>query len=270
MTSFSERQGYGHPDAEISIREDAPMELRQAIPSLCYKGTVGLKPNALRSIVCEALFKSPDRNNWSEPNVVGEVQDLVESCAWFEVYDIIEAIYAAVLNRRYPVADFSSHMAFEADVNRAFRRFGIGWQLAHGRIEMRGTEAFELAVRQGRDDLWNAGKTTAANELHEAIRDLSRRPHPELTGAIQHAIAALECVARDTCGSKDTLGDLVQRNPNLFPRPVDDIVKKAWGWTSNYGRHLQEGQPPSFEEAELMVGVSGVLCRYVARKLPSH
>lgn len=27
-----------------------------------------------------------------------------------------------------------------------------------------------------------------------------------------------------------------------------------------------EKKPPAFEEAELMVGVSGVLCRYLARR----
>lgn len=79
-------------------------------------------------------------------------------------------------------------------------------------------------------------------------------------------MATLECVARDVIGSKDTLGQLIQRNPGLFPKPVDQIVEKAWAYSSNFGRHLMEKKPPEFEEAELMVGVSGVLCRYLARR----
>ena len=79
-------------------------------------------------------------------------------------------------------------------------------------------------------------------------------------------MAALECVARDVVGSKDTLGQLIQRNPGLFPKPVDQIVEKAWAYSSNFGRHLVEGMPPNFDEAELMVGVSGVLCRYLTRR----
>jgi hypothetical protein len=49
-------------------------------------------------------------------------------------------------------------------------------------------------------------------------------------------------------------GDLVRRNPALFPPPIGEIVSKAWGYSSNFGRHLQEGAPPTFEEAELLGG----------------
>ncbi len=153
-------------------------------------------------------------------------------------------------------------------MNRFFRVVGVGWQLVNSRVEMRGSEVFEIAVRHGQDELRQQGRTTAANELHEALNDLSRRPVPETTGAIQHAMAALECVTRDVIGSKDTLGQLVQRNAGIFPPPIDQIVEKAWGYTSNYGRHLTEGMPPQFEEAELMVGISGVLCRYLSRRVP--
>lgn len=78
------------------------------------------------------------------------------------------------------------------------------------------------------------------------------------------------CVARDVCDSKDTLGDLLRRHPDLFPKPVDQIVEKAWGYTSNYGRHLTEGKPPEFDEAELVVGLSGVLSRYLSRRFPRN
>jgi hypothetical protein len=268
MTSFSERHGYSHPDADITIREGAPDALREAIPAICYRPTVGLNAGALRLLLCDVLLKSPDPSNWSEPNVANEVRLLLDSCEWFEVYDAIEAIQKALATRHRSFNEDRAG-AFENDINRVFRRFGIGWQLVDGHVEMRGSEAFEQAVRQGQEALRAAGRVTAATELHEAIQDLSRRPHPEVTGAIQHAMAALECVARDAlAGSKETLGDLMRRNPGLFPKPLDAIVDKAWGWTSNHGRHLHEGKPPEFDEAELMVGVSGVLCRYLSRKLP--
>ncbi|MCY9801052.1 hypothetical protein OTJ42_21695 [Citrobacter braakii] len=108
--------------------------------------------------------------------------------------------------------------------------------------------------------------TTAAYEQHKALQDLSCTPQLEISGAIQHAMAALECVARDVIGNKDTQGQLIQRNPGLFPKPVDQIVEKAWTYSSNFGRHLIEKKFPEFEEAELMLGVSGVLCRYLARR----
>ncbi|MBA2238860.1 MAG: hypothetical protein H0W24_09240 [Lysobacter sp.] len=258
-TTFSERFGHRAPDAEITVRDDAPLALRHALPQLVYG--LGVQPSALRRIVCGVLLAAPDKSNWTErPNIEDEVARLIEEAPWFEVYNLIEALPQHL--RGAGQAD-----AFAGQLNAFFYRTGIGWQLTNGRLEVRGTELFELAVRQGRDELWNAGKTTAAQELHEALQDLSRRPVAEITGAIQHGMAALECMARDKAKTTATLGDLLRQNPQLFPKPIDQVVDKLWGYTSNYGRHLQEGKPPSFEEAELVVGLCGVLCRYLGRKI---
>ena len=57
--------------------------------------------------------------------------------------------------------------------------------------------------------------------------DLSRRPNPDITGAIQHAMAALECIARTVCGDgSSTLGALLKRNPDLIPKPLNEAVEK--------------------------------------------
>lgn len=256
MDSFSRRQGYSRPDAEISIRHEAPEALRAAIVSIAYQ--CGFAPSELRLVLCGILYKTPDNSNWSEyPNIADEVGDLMDELEWFEVYDFIE---------RLAEKSFHKDKDFSGEVNNYFRVTGVGWQLLDQKIQVRSTEAFETAVREGQQLLSQRHRATAAYELHEALQDLSRRPLPEVSGAIQHAMAALECVARDVVGSKDTLGQLIQRNPGLFPKPVDQIVEKAWAYSSNFGRHLVEGMPPQFEEAELMVGVSGVLCRYLARR----
>ena len=232
--------------------------VRDAVIQIAYK--CGLKPSDLRSFLCALLFRSPDRGNWSEtPNIDSEVRELIEDCEWFEVYDLIEELAKKCSLRGQ---DFSDEM------NQFFRVAGVGWQLVDNQVEMRDSEVFEIAVRHGQSELRQQGRMTASNELHEALSDLSRRPVPETTGAIQHAMAALECVARDVTGSKDTLGQLVQRNAGIFPPLIEQIVVKAWGYTSNCGRHLTEGQQPQFEEAELMVGISGVLCRYLSRRAP--
>lgn len=81
-------------------------------------------------------------------------------------------------------------------------------------------------------------------------------------------MAALECLAKDlTGGDKETLGTLVKNNPGLFPSPLGEAVSKVYGFASNNGRHLREGADPSLEEVELIVGLSGVLCRYLGRKV---
>ncbi|MCG5610386.1 AbiJ-NTD4 domain-containing protein [Klebsiella pneumoniae] len=256
MDSFSRRQGYSRPDAEISNRHEAPESLRAAIVPIAYRS--GFAPSGLHHRLCDILYKTPDKSNWSEyPNIDDEVRILMDKLEWFEVYDFIEHLAEKSL---YKGGDFSG------EVNSYFRVAGIGWQLLDQKIQMRGTEAFDIAVKEGQLLLSLQHRTTAAYELHEALQDLSRRPQPEISGAIQHAMATLECVARDVIGSKDTLGQLIQRDPGLFPKPVDQIVEKAWAYSSNFGRHLMEKKPPEFEEAELMVGVSGVLCRYLARR----
>jgi hypothetical protein len=116
-------------------------------------------------------------------------------------------------------------------LNKFFRKEGIGWQLG------------------------------------QAIADLSRRPDPDVTGAVQHALAAVECSARDVTGDlRATLGELIKRNPGFFPPPLDVAVEKAWGFASERGRHLREGREPLPEEAHLVVGLAAALCSYIATK----
>lgn len=259
---FSRRHGHSPPTREIAIREDAPEELRAALLQIAVESS--LDPSNLREIICCVLRKLPDPSNWSEyPNIWNEVQRLIKGCAWFRVYDIAEAIYEHLLPNRYP--DRASK--FEEFLNDYFREAGIGWQLIDGVIQTRGPEAFESSVRHATDTLNAADHLTASNELHEALKDLSRRPDPDVTGAIQHAMAALECVARDFCGNqKVTLGKLLQLYPQMLPQPLDTVVDKAWGYASEMARHLREGRTPNREEAELIVGLAATIATYLANK----
>ena len=43
-------------------------------------------------------------------------------------------------------------------------------------------------------------------------------------------------------------------------------AEKLWGYASEYGRHVKEGAIAQFEEAELLVGLSGALGVYLMRK----
>ena len=132
---------------------------------------------------------------------------------------------------------------FEKELNNYFQLKGIGWQLIDGRVEVRGPETFEFAIEAVLETLEETGRSTAHTELLEALGDPSRRPTADTTGAIQHAMAALECVARDITGSpKSTLGKIIKDNPCLLPKPLDQSVEKAWGYASETGRHLREGK----------------------------
>jgi len=268
---FSSKHGFSQPDAEISIRHDAPDELRSVLVHIAYE--CGFSPTPLRELVCRVLRKRPNPQNWSEyPNVDQEVRGLIDNCAWFEVYDVIEEIHRAfesgdLVTKQRRGHEHEGHK-FAEEINRYFRVNGYGWQLADGQIQVKGSESFEETIHSARQVLAETARNTADTELHQALLDLSRRPEADVTGAIQHSIAALECVMRDVTGDpKSTLGDLLKRYPDAFPKPVDQSVEKAWGYASEMGRHLREGRPPTFEEAELIVGLAGVLCRYLVRKV---
>lgn len=264
---FSKRNGYAiAQEAEITVREEAPEELRTYFILLCYE--CGLGPKALREIVCKALRKQPDRDNWTEyPNVANEVERLLLGCRWYKVYDIIERVLHNLGNHDYRAENYDH---FQNELNEYFLESGIGWKLADGQLEMRGPESFESVLSSAQQTAETLGHPTAASELHQAISDLSRRPEPDPTGAIQHAIASLECVARRITGDeKANLGDILKKHSSLIPQPLDQAVSRAWGYASEHGRHLREGRLPSFEEAELLVGLSAAISNYIIKKAQS-
>ena len=98
MSRFSQRHGFEPDDAEISIRLDAPEELRGVLVDIAYES--GLSPHEMRSLVCRVLRTREDAGNWSAfPNVDNELRGHVDSCEWYEVYDILEAIYEDISER---------------------------------------------------------------------------------------------------------------------------------------------------------------------------
>ena len=138
--------------------------------------------------------------------------------------------------------------------------------MCEGRIVARGSEAFAHALATATQVMRHTGRATAANEMHEALRDISRRPTADATGAIQHAIAALECVARDVLGQPTkTLGQVA--SDLGLPRPMDSALdlEKLWGFASEQGRHLREGWQARFEDAELVVTVASAVSVYLIR-----
>ena len=262
--SFSERYGYQQPAAEISVREDAPVGLRDAIPLIA--SNAGFSWTAMRQVVCEVLLEGPDPGNWSDSNIQHEVNWLLNEAHWPKIYDIAEALYeVAKGSSRHNSAAAEK---FERRLNNFFVEKGIGWQLHDGRITYRGSEAFEKSTHEVPNRLDESGFPSSAEQMREALRDISRRPKPDTTGAIQHAMAALEATAREVTGQpKPTLGKLV---PALdLPSPLNQAVNKLWGYASEHGRHIRENQQtPNTAEAELIVSVAGALCAFIAQRRP--
>jgi len=257
---FSKRHGLSPVNEKpIIVREDAPEGLRGFIRMAFY--ALNKNPSELRSIVTKTLRTPPDSNNWSEfPNIDWEIEQHVANSKWYSVYDIIERIVQSLTSEE--------KAEFTQEVNDYFIENGIGWKIVDEQIETRGDELFENAVKTVTTVLETARLQTAKTEIKEALSDLSRRPTPDITGAIQHSLACLECVTREVTGdTKSTLGDLMKKFPGVIPTPLDQAVTKIWGFTSEQGRHLREGQSPEYLEAELVVEVTAAIATYLGKKI---
>lgn len=205
---FSQRNGLNQfNEPEIIIRNEAPDELRKMVVEIATE--CGIKPNRLRDIVCSFLKKSPDReNNWGYSNIIIEIRGLITDHAkWNEVYDIIETICLT-----FRIDEFASKM------NQYFIKNGIGWKITDNKIQARSPEIIDAIIENSVDLLNQDIKTpTTYQELKLAIEDLSHRPVAKITGAIQHAMAAVECYMRLCTGlKKDTLGQIIKKWMMLF------------------------------------------------------
>ena len=262
---FSKRFGLSQKEeTEITIREDAPQHVREAV-LIVAEHDLDISPSTIRSVLCNTLRKIPDGNNWSQyPNIWWECEYLMENCPWYKVYDFVESMYDTLLRSSDPDRAF----VWENLINECFVEQGVGWRIVKGQLESRGPEGFKVAVDTARQSLEEAKLPTAHSEIHEAMKDLSRRPDPDLTGAIHHGMNALECTAREyVSDSRVTLGEILKKYADLVPKPLDEALSKTWGYASEMARHIREGRTPTYPEAELVVGVAAATCTYLAAKI---
>lgn len=149
-------------------------------------------------------------------------------------------------------------------MNRFFSKSGGGWRLTdEGRIVFRGGDSYNYAVR----NFANGGCISSynvENKIKEAIADISKRPNPDITGAIQHSMAGLECLCRKIGCSKSTMGDLLQKHKWLIFSPLNEAVIKMWGYASEKGRHIIERKGSGYKEAELVVSAPCALINYLS------
>lgn len=255
---FSKRIGLQTMAAEITIRYDAPEDFRKYLFFVLLNYDLGLK--RIREIVCIATKQAPDSNQWGENDFMkSEIEEKITNCPWPYVYDLIELFYDKLNN--------SDKSSFSDTINEYFLIHGIGWKLYEGSIEYRGEKLFENDLILAQEALKEHQLNDSNREIDEAIKDMSRKPDPDTTGAIQHSLAALECVCREISGDeKDTLGDIIKKHPDLVPSPLNVAISKIWGFSSEQGRHIREGRCPKLDEAELLVHLSASICLYLSKK----
>lgn len=262
---FSKRHGFvACPEL---IREDAPVIVRHhtyeflsSIAREHNRSSVEAAEEA-HQLICKVLHRVPTTH---EISAWRAARKLLETCEWYYVYDVLEALYKIINNGTKKGR--AAAETYAREVNDILQNEGIGWRMKNGELLYRGSESFEKVVETTKNALGSAGKKTAREEIDKALEDLSRRPSPDLTGAVHHAIGALECVAADMCGAKGkTLGQIVKRHPDKFPPPLGEVVSKLYGFASEKGRHITEGGEPNMKEVELVVGIAATVATYLTR-----
>ena len=264
MTSaFSDRYGLRGSNPRITVRGSAPQDLREVAVRLANR--YGLDYQQIGNILLDTLGPSVSLMRWYDNCTINNSWTLTPlfECEWWLVYDMIEKLYSELICDM----DLDEEEAFEFEVaiNEYMVSNGIGWELSEGEIVTRGPDDFRSVVRDAVDNSENASLPVIANEISMALKSLSQRPEHDLTGAISHSVNALEAIANDIAGTgQKTLGSIVDSLD--LPAPLDQAVCKLYGFASQYGRHVSEGRPASFEEAQLTVHIASALVTYLLSK----
>jgi len=257
---FSVRQGI-KPEPRPAL-EEAPQALRFFL--LKYLEQKYAEYPSQAAEIFEHFLRRPGLKrgfyNPHDPAVWARMYSLLEEFEWWQVYDFAEAIFQTrAANNIYDVE------SFQRDLNGLFEEHNIPYRMAGGYIAFKGPESFEASVHTACFVLEQSSRQTARDEIHKALDDLSKRP-PDLTGAVHHAIAALECAANDVCGEEgETLGQVIKKHPDRFPPPLGEAVSKLYGFASERGRHVTEGGEPDVKEVELIIGICANVATYLSR-----
>ena len=126
---------------------------------------------------------------------------------------------------------------------------------------LKSSNSFFWCIDQVPEMLANFGFPRAANEMQEAIHDLRRVP-PDCTGAMQHAGAALEAIARSISGKQKCTFGQIKKLLDL-PPPMDDVAHKLWGFVSENGRHIREDRSVDFATAKFSVICICAVCEFL-------
>lgn len=258
MEDFSTRNGIEIAPVEISYWDEAPKYLRLFICEklIEYYHCAGYKSiKELNNHICVVTRVEPD-GNWGDDFLKSEIEKNICEAQWNYVYDIIEDF---VKRLKSP-----SREELMKKIDDFLLESGGGWQFdCDGKLVRRGNLSLEVLRKSAPE--CECGRD-AKTEIEEAVKDISRRPVPDYSGAIHHSMVAIECFCRKMCCTRDPLGKLLQKNRGVVPSPLNEAVEKLWGFASERGRHIAEGKYPELAEAEFLVHISAALIFYLEKK----
>jgi hypothetical protein len=253
---FSERYGYKSEESAL-IYENAPEQIRvglREVLEICGYKT----PSNQRTIVCKALRRMPDENNWTDyPNVDFEVTELINGLIWYNFYNLCEKLSKRIGGN------------FEDNLNKLFREENIGYQIKEGKIDKLGTADFRKITEQAMLILSSPRFEVPSKQYSKAMNFRNSLP-PDYPNAVKEAVNSVEGILQIVAKMPGVAmpAILTGLNPQL-PSGLKKLYDGLYGYGSGSegARHSGVGgHVPTAEEAEFIIHSCSAAIRYIVHK----
>lgn len=145
----------------------------------------------VREHICRALRRRPDPNNWSAPNIQGEVEHLIYRSEWDEFYAICEV-----------VPDACNVSNCDELINKLFEEEGSPWRMTDGQIGPIFPDEVETVLVEAKAAVDEMQAEGPAVHLTKARRHLSPTSGDK-ENAVKEAVSALEAAIKAKSGHDD-------------------------------------------------------------------
>jgi hypothetical protein len=217
---FSQRHGHVAVRSAIQLEgldDAARTEIWNMIYSLIFDGSERYQIDYLFRPIWAFTFER-DADDYENIYIDRHVKNLVKVGAWYEVYDLIEAIYP-------------HHDSFAEYINRVLESVRSGYRVVDGKVAPISTDE-EIAEVERAIATDHSG---VSHHFTRALELFADREAPDYANSIKESVSAVESKTRDLTG-KTTLGAALDeiKKAGIFTHPaLIDGWKKIYGWVSD-------------------------------------
>ncbi len=268
---FSKRYNL-RPTPEGLIEETVPNSTRiglaYILDELYEKRYMG--PTELYKSICIALrIPRKDRDYVLDnyPDLVPQVEVIIEEREWWEFHDICEVIWRILGGKYDHYADL-----FTRRLNSLFIDEGLPFELINGKIEKVGSGFTQAQIKEARYLLKEPEFKGADQHFEKAMKALNVRPNPDVENCIRDAVAAIESVGRVIVGDdKVLLSDIINKavRKGAIPKPLDQTFQKVYAYRGNepgVAHGAVDLSKVTESEAELILVMSAAMIIYLVKK----
>lgn len=184
----------------------------------------------------------------------GNLKDHFNSCQWFEIYNLLEAI----------ANDQSKLLSDETRewINKTLEEHNAAYRFV-------GTEIAEITDKneiQAIEDALATSDSPVRIHLDVALRMLSNKEVPDYRNSVKESISAVEAACRLVTGNTSaTLGDALKRVQNLHPA-MNKAFSSLYGYTNDASgiRHsLTDEDNITYADAKFMLVTCSAFVSYL-------